>query len=68
LLGYTAAGAISQQPNGPQSIKVDPSGNLWITGFNATGTQVITELVGIAAPVVTPLSVASSTQTLGTRP
>ena len=68
FLGYTAAGAICQQPNGPQSIKIDPSGNLWITGFNATGTQVITELVGIAAPVVTPLSVASSTQTLGTRP
>ena len=68
LLGYTAAGAISQQPNGPQSIKVDPSGNLWITGYNATGSQVITELIGIAAPVVTPLSVASSTGKLGTRP
>ena len=68
FVGYTAAGAISQEPFNPLGIKVDPSGNLWITGFNATGSQVVTELIGIAAPVVTPLSVASSTQKLGTRP
>ena len=68
LLGYTAAGVIPQEPYTPLSIKIDPSGNLWIAGTNITGNQVVTELIGIAAPVVTPLSVASSTQQLGTRP
>ena len=68
LLGYTAAGAIPQVPFTPLGIKIDPSGNLWIAGYNATGTQVVTELIGIAAPVVTPLSVANSTSKLGTRP
>ena len=68
FLGYTAAGALPQVAFSPQGIKVDPSGNLWVTGYNATGTQVVTELIGIAAPVVTPLSVASSTNKLGTRP
>ena len=57
-----------RSPTPLKSIKIDPSGNLWITGYNATGSQVVTELVGIAAPVVTPLSVASSTDKLGTRP
>ena len=50
-------------------MKIDPSGNLWITGGNRLGRpQAVTELIGIAAPVVTPLSVASSTGKLGTRP
>jgi hypothetical protein len=68
FLGYTAAGAIPQQPFAPQGLKIDPSGNLWIAGSNATGAQVVTELVGIAAPVITPLSVAVATAKLGTRP
>jgi streptogramin lyase len=67
LLGYTAAGTIPVGSFTPQGIKVDASGNLWITGYNLT-SAVVTELIGIAAPVVTPLSVANSTQKLGTRP
>ncbi len=67
LLGYTAAGIIPQQPFSPQGIKIDPSGNLWITGVSSY-RGAVTELIGIAAPVVTPLSVATSTGQLGTRP
>ena len=68
FLGYTAAGTITQLPL-VLSMKIDPSGNLWIAGGNRLGKlQAVTELIGIAAPVVTPLSVASSTGKLGTRP
>ena len=67
FLGYTAAGAMIEAPT--TSIKIDPSGNLWITGAAPSGgPEFVTELIGIAAPVVTPLSVAVSTKTLGTRP
>lgn len=68
LLGYTAIRTIPQEPFTPQGIKIDASGNVWITGVNVTGTQYITELVGIAAPVVTPLSVAVLNHTIGVRP
>ena len=61
LLGYTAVGTIPVEPYFPQGIKIDASGDVWITGYNPAGTQVVTELIGIAAPLVTPLSVASST-------
>ena len=68
FLGYTAAGTITQIPV-VLGMKIDPSGNLWIAGGNQLGKlQAVTELIGIAAPVVTPLSVASSTGRLGTRP
>jgi hypothetical protein len=68
FLGYTAAGTITQLPLAT-GMKIDPSGNLWITGGNRLGKpQAVTELIGIAAPVITPLSVASSTGKLGTRP
>ena len=71
FLGYTAGGTITQLPLG-LAMKIDPSGNLWIAGgipgTPAGRTQAVTELIGIAAPVVTPLSRASSTQQLGKRP
>ena len=69
LLGYTAVGTIPRQPNTPQGIKIDASGNVWVTGFNGNAVApVVTELVGIAAPVVTPISEAVRLHTLGTRP
>ncbi len=43
---------------------IDPSGNLWVS--NASGASV-TELLGVAAPVKTPLSAAANNQ-LGSRP
>ena len=67
FLGYTAVGTIPQRPFSPQGLKIDASGNLWVTGTNTT-TQTVTELIGIAAPVTTPLSVAVSSGKLGTLP
>ncbi len=64
--GYTAVGTIPQSPT--ISIKIDPSGNLWISGNSPTAGEFVTELIGIAAPVVTPLSVAVSNNKLGTLP
>ncbi len=43
---------------------IDPSGNLWISN-NTGGT--LTKLIGVAAPVKTPLAAASA-PSLGTRP
>jgi streptogramin lyase len=51
----------------PFGIAVDSSGNVWV-GNNASGSNSITEIVGAAAPVVTPLSVAVNNNKLGTRP
>jgi len=34
------------------ALAIDPSGNIWITNF---GSNVLTEFVGMAAPVKTPL-------------
>jgi hypothetical protein len=44
-------------------IAVDGSGDVWVAG---TGS--LTEIIGAATPVVTPLATAVSTSSLGTRP
>jgi streptogramin lyase len=49
----------------PLNLDIDPSGDVWVT--NSTGNSV-TELIGIATPVVRPLSVAVLTKTLAARP
>jgi hypothetical protein len=69
--GYT--GTSSTEPNvflgGTTSI--DGSGNLWVLGSTsengATG-NVLTEFVGLAAPVVNPLASALANNQLATRP
>jgi hypothetical protein len=57
-------------------VEIDPSGNVWVlnTGttssggtFTATGTSV-TEFVGAAVPIVTPLSLAAKNGTIATKP
>jgi streptogramin lyase len=53
--GFYAGGA------SPDQIAIDGSGNVWIT-------DPMTEFVGAATPVVTPLSVGAKNNTLGTRP
>jgi hypothetical protein len=61
---------------GPSSsIAIDPSGNVWVDDdssnlFTATGGQqyCITEIVGAAVPVVTPISVGIANKTLATKP
>ena len=44
---------------------IDGSGNLWVANF--TGNT-LTEFVGLAAPVVTPIAAGVANNTLGTRP
>ena len=58
--GYTGP-ALSG--NDPEGIAVDGSGNVWVTCIDS-----VVELVGAAAPVVTPLVVALKNSKLGTRP
>ncbi len=58
--GYVVPGVTSTI-----SVAVDPSGNLWVADGSATQ---LTELVGAATPVVTPLSIAARNNTLATRP
>jgi hypothetical protein len=56
-------------------LAIDPSGNLWVPAsanyssgtLTANGTN-ITEVVGAAVPVATPLSVAAGNGTLATKP
>jgi streptogramin lyase len=45
-------------------VAIDGSGNVWSTSLNGG----LVQLVGAAAPVITPLSVASKNNMLGTRP
>jgi streptogramin lyase len=59
--GYTSA-----ELNGPYGIAVDPSGNVWVTTDNSTAS--LTEFIGLAAPVVTPLQEGVVLSELGTRP
>jgi secreted PhoX family phosphatase len=56
-----STGFASTSLSTPDGIAVDGSGNVWVTNQN---NGVVTEFVGAATPVVTPLAAAS----LGTRP
>jgi hypothetical protein len=47
------------------NVAIDPSGNVWVTNY--LGNSVV-EVVGAAAPVVTPLSIAAGTSKLGQTP
>jgi streptogramin lyase len=46
--GYTAGGGLEN----PDSLAIDGSGDVWIAN---AGTNSVTEIIGIATPVVTPL-------------
>lgn len=55
---------------GPGGMAVDNSGNLWLSGRN-NGTSYpnyVTEMIGIAAPTVTPKAVAITNDTIASRP
>lgn len=63
-LGYIIPGI-----HGPQALAIDPSGNVWMAGsYDDNFNTVITETIGAAAPVVTPISLGVKNHTLGTRP
>lgn len=49
----------------PLNVAIDSSGNVWVTNY--LGNSVV-QIVGAAAPVVTPLSVAAGTNKLGQTP
>lgn len=57
--GYPAPTSI------PSSLSIDASGNLWIT---SAGDSSLTEVVGAAAPVTTPLTNAVTNNNLATKP
>lgn len=70
-------GTLLTGPNGyvspaniyPDSVAVDGSGNVWYNAQTySTGTPALYELVGAAAPVVTPIAYGVQTNQLGTRP
>jgi len=50
------------------SVAIDGSGNVWLT--NTNGNNTVTELLGVATPVVTPITAGNKTTTgkLGVRP
>jgi hypothetical protein len=52
--------------NGPAAIAVDGSGNVWVLIQENSST--VTEFVGVATPVVTPLSLGVQTKGLGKKP
>lgn len=54
----------------PLRVAIDKSGNVWVAnlGTSTAGTGMITQIVGAAAPVVTPASVAIQNNALNQRP
>jgi len=57
--GFTSAagittGAPTSVLNTPYGIAIDPSGNVWVTN-NISSTKMVTEFIGAATPVVTPI-------------
>jgi len=52
--------------SGPASIAVDGSGNVWV--LTETNNSTVTEFVGVATPVVTPLALGVQTKSLGKKP
>ena len=54
----------------PVRVAIDKSGNVWVAnlGTSTAGTGMITQIVGAAAPVVTPQSVAIQNYALNQRP
>lgn len=39
----------------PTAVAVDGSGDVWVTNTTANGTDSVTELIGVATPVMTPI-------------
>jgi len=63
-----ANGYVSSSLYAPYAIAIDGSGNAWVTSGDIPGSCNLVEYIGIAVPVVTPLSVGVKNNTLGTRP
>jgi sugar lactone lactonase YvrE len=63
--GYGSSYVSGNALNAPSAIAIDQTGGVWVT--NKSGSTV-THIFGAAAPTVTPLSSATATGTLGTKP
>jgi hypothetical protein len=65
--GTLLSGSTGYTPglDNPNSLAFDGSGNVWITDFNDNR---LIEVVGAAAPVVTPLVTAAKNNTIALRP
>ncbi len=67
--GTAISGANGYISNGllePYGIAIDGSGNVWVASDNTSGP--LTEFVGTATPVVTPISAGTAYKQLGARP
>ncbi len=54
-------------PSTLRGVTIDPSGNVWMGTNSSSGTS-ISEIVGAAVPVITPLSAQVAQNKLGTKP
>jgi hypothetical protein len=65
-----ASGYGSSALRNPFRVGIDGSGDLWVAnlGSSAAGMGMVTQIVGVAAPVVTPQSLALANGDLGQRP
>jgi len=63
--GYGSSYVTGEALNAPSAVAIDQTGGVWVT--NRSGNTV-THIFGAAAPVVAPLSTATATGTLGTKP
>jgi streptogramin lyase len=63
--GYGSAALVN-----PFRVALDRSGNVWVAnlGTSVVGSGLITQIVGVAAPVVTPLAMAVQSNALNQRP
>lgn len=68
--GYSLQGILPAYNTAARNLAIDGSGNVWISGIaaNQLGAESVVEVIGLAAPVVTPLSTAVATNKVGTRP
>ncbi|MGD0796874.1 MAG: hypothetical protein ABR910_04040 [Acidobacteriaceae bacterium] len=64
---FTAIGFTHSGINTAEGITIDPSGNVWTAGQVAT-TGGVFEIVGAAAPTVTPISLALKNSAVGKKP
>jgi sugar lactone lactonase YvrE len=60
-----STGYLANPATQPDGIAIDPSGNIWYDSYSAA---VLYEVVGAAAPTVTPLSYAVANSKLGVTP
>ena len=71
---FSSSGAAISGSNGyvsdwlvePYGVAVDGSGNVWVASDNTSGP--LTEFVGLATPVVTPIAAGVAYKELGTKP